>query len=82
MPCEETHEDTAVHGGKIEQLARVRSIDERRGLGCQFLEDLVQDLGVKQPRGLAEGAQRRCPNSQSSLHGLERRSLLKAHASW
>ena len=70
--------DTAVYGGEIEQLVRVGSIDQRRGLGRQFLEDLVQGLGVKQPRGFAEGAQRRRPNPQSSLNGLQGRSLLQS----
>ena len=78
MPCEESAKDTAVYGGEIEQLVRVGSIDQRRGLGRQFLEDLVQGLGVKQPRGFAKGAQRRRPNPQSSLNGLQGRSLLQS----
>ena len=47
--------DTAVYGGEIEQLGCVGSIDQRGGLGRQFLEDLVQGLGVKQPRGPLRG---------------------------
>ena len=55
--------DTAVHGREIEQLAHMRFVDKRHRLDCQFPEDLVQCLGVKQPRGFAKGAQRRrqCP---------------------
>ena len=70
--------DTAVHGSEIEQLSRVGSIDNRHGLGCQFPEDLVQGLGVKQPCGFAEGTERRSPNPQSPLDGFEGRSCCKA----
>ena len=38
----------------------------------------MQGLGVKQPRGFAERAQRRRPNPQPSLNGLEGRSLLQS----
>ena len=38
----------------------------------------MQGLGVKQPRGFAKGAQRRRPNPQSSLNGLQGRSLLQS----
>ena len=69
--------DTAVHGGEMKQLLSLRTVDNRRGLARQFLEDLVQSLGVKQPRGFAERTQRRRPNPQSSLNGLESRSLLQ-----
>src|SRR5208337_3470140 len=69
--------DTTVHGREIEQLARMRFVDQRRGLGCQFPKDLVQGLGVKQPSGFAEGAQRRRPNTQAALNGFEGGSLLK-----
>src|SRR4051794_1375888 len=74
----ERAKDAAVHGGEMEQLSRVGLVDNRRGLGCQFLEDLVQDPGVKQPRGFAKRAQRRRPNPQSPLNGLEGRSLLQS----
>ena len=77
---EERRERYAVYGGEISNW-RVGSIDQRRGLGRHFLEDLVQGLGVKQPGGFAKGAQRRRPNPQSSLNGLQGRSLLQA-AGW
>ena len=38
----------------------------------------MQGLGVKQPRGFAKGTQRRRPNPQSSLNGLQGRSLLQS----
>ena len=69
--------DTAVHGREIEQLVRMRFVDKRHRLDCQFPEDLVQCLGVKQPRGFAKGAQRRRPNAQPTFNGLEGRSLLQ-----
>src|SRR5271157_5042871 len=69
--------DAAVHGGQIEQLARIGFANERHGLGCQFPEDLVEGLGVKQPRSLAKRAQRRRPNAQPTLNGIEGRSLLQ-----
>src|SRR5271165_3761132 len=85
--CSESfHRAHAMRGNarKILPSTAVRSSNWRAsgpltsGLGRQFLEDLVQGLGVKQPRGFAKGAQRRRPNPQSSLNGLQGRSLLQS----
>ena len=61
----------------MEQLLSIRPVDNRRGLTGQFLQDLVQGAGVKQPCGLAKRTQRCSPNPQSSLDSLKGRRLLK-----
>ncbi len=70
--------DTAIYGGEMEQLLCAWPSDNGRSLTGQFVQDLVQCLGVKQPRGLAKRPQRRGPNAETALHRFERRSLLQA----
>ena len=55
-----------------------RALLQWQGTLRQFLDDVPQRRGIKDPRGFAERAQGNMPDAQAALHLLQVASLLQA----